>query len=280
MRSQIATLTQVNQKLLRITETFADTNPAEFSRVQKYARTSRAITPVIVTQPQSRDLFKQPLQMRCAHFDTMEDHHTQDESEQGYDNSAEGNGLAMGSLSNSNYQFQGANDALTVCDPTKDCTQQLTRADSQPDTPTSTGPVPTEFVTTFPQLLATPHPSLMDDDSTQYLSRFNLTAPPNACNSIGEMDCSALHDAVRSGRVTVVETLIACGMDVNVQDKNGNTPLHYTAMCNNAVMALLLLDRGCYPYVENNEGFTALALSAEMKHTDITTKLIQCGVLR
>ncbi|KAJ3141427.1 POC1 centriolar protein A [Physocladia obscura] len=50
---------------------------------------------------------------------------------------------------------------------------------------------------------------------------------PEGSNSVGEMQRSALHVAVISGSLETVKVLINHGADINVQDKDGDTPRKY-----------------------------------------------------
>jgi ankyrin repeat protein len=48
---------------------------------------------------------------------------------------------------------------------------------------------------------------------------------------------------------------------VNVQDNNGNTPLHYAAVYGDTLMAQHLLDLGADIYSKNKQGFSVFALA-------------------
>lgn len=54
---------------------------------------------------------------------------------------------------------------------------------------------------------------------------------------------TALHLAVRHGRVVMVRLLLSCGADANVQDGQGNTALMFASERGHTHIARLLLER-------------------------------------
>lgn len=54
---------------------------------------------------------------------------------------------------------------------------------------------------------------------------------------------TALHLAVRHGRVVMVRLLLSCGADTNLQDREGATALMFTAERGHTHIARLLLER-------------------------------------
>jgi FOG: Ankyrin repeat len=56
-----------------------------------------------------------------------------------------------------------------------------------------------------------------------------------------------LHYAARNGHLDVVEFLLEHGADPNVQDNDGKTPLHYATTHCNFAEASVLLDYGGHP---------------------------------
>ena len=55
---------------------------------------------------------------------------------------------------------------------------------------------------------------------------------------------SALHLAVHSGSVPIVQTLLEKGLDPNITGHEAQTPLHLAAQCNMAPLVDLLLRAG------------------------------------
>lgn len=54
---------------------------------------------------------------------------------------------------------------------------------------------------------------------------------------------TALHLAVRHGRVVMVRLLLSCGADANIQDDQGTTALMFAAERGHTHVARLLLER-------------------------------------
>jgi ankyrin repeat protein len=83
-----------------------------------------------------------------------------------------------------------------------------------------------------------------------------------------------LFEAVEKGDIAVVKGLIEGGVDVNVRDKDNNTPLHVT---NNPEVAELLLKNGADLNARNKDGWTPLYLAAQQGHADVAELLIRNG---
>ena len=77
--------------------------------------------------------------------------------------------------------------------------------------------------------------------------------------------------------VLICKALVACGADVNAQDKNRNTPLHIIAKCVDVEMGTLreiiacLIDKGAHVDACNKDGKTA----ADVASTDIAESIIK-----
>lgn len=86
---------------------------------------------------------------------------------------------------------------------------------------------------------------------------------------------TALHYVIQSEKIKCVEILVNAGADVNIQDEDGNTPVHLAAMAENAhenniwepiEILGLLLNTGKVDFtIENNEGQTPLDVAIEYK---------------
>ncbi|MAD25531.1 MAG: hypothetical protein CMO44_15325, partial [Verrucomicrobiales bacterium] len=55
---------------------------------------------------------------------------------------------------------------------------------------------------------------------------------------------SSIHDAAESGDLSIVQTLINTGIDVNQKNEDGWTPLHIAASKNHREIVELLIDNG------------------------------------
>ena len=143
--------------------------------------------------------------------------------------------------------------------------------------------------------------SVKDAHSRDVSTLFNTSACIKACfednfavacqflesgiNSNGrddESEMTLLHLACRAGEVDFAARILDSGADVNAQDKQGNTPLHYAAkLCNFELMNLLFEfdadiignKHGCTPLheacCENNEGVVKSLVSMGARVDDI-----------
>ncbi|XP_074506684.1 KN motif and ankyrin repeat domain-containing protein 4-like [Sebastes fasciatus] len=86
---------------------------------------------------------------------------------------------------------------------------------------------------------------------------------------------TALHLAVRHGRVVMVRLLLSCGADTNLQDSQGTTALMFASERGHTHIARLLLERSqCDLTLTDKRGQTALSIAMKGSHTD-TTALLQ-----
>lgn len=82
----------------------------------------------------------------------------------------------------------------------------------------------------------------------QYLTPANI-------NATGLNNRTLLHGIATAGQVDNAELLIQHGANVNAQDLDGNTPLHYAVLSNIHVVKLLL-DHGADLSIQNKDGLT------------------------
>nr|XP_040027039.1 KN motif and ankyrin repeat domain-containing protein 4-like isoform X2 [Gasterosteus aculeatus aculeatus] len=86
---------------------------------------------------------------------------------------------------------------------------------------------------------------------------------------------TALHLAVRHGRVVMVRLLLSFGADTNLQDKQGTTALMFASERGHTHIARLLLERSrCDLTLTDKRGQTALSIAMQGSHTD-TAALLQ-----
>ncbi|XP_056276655.1 KN motif and ankyrin repeat domain-containing protein 3-like [Pseudoliparis swirei] len=86
---------------------------------------------------------------------------------------------------------------------------------------------------------------------------------------------TALHLAVRHGRVVMVRLLLSCAADANLQDSQGTTALMFASERGHTHIARLLLERSlCDLTLTDKRGETALSIAMQGSHTD-TSALLQ-----
>ncbi|CAL8366024.1 unnamed protein product [Boreogadus saida] len=86
---------------------------------------------------------------------------------------------------------------------------------------------------------------------------------------------TALHLAVRHGRVVMVRLLLSFGARADVQDAQGTTALMFACERGHTHIVRLLLERGhCDLALTDKRGLTALSLAAQGSHAD-TASLLQ-----
>ena len=80
-------------------------------------------------------------------------------------------------------------------------------------------------------------------------------------NPDGAEDFHPIIAAGNHNNTKLIKLLISYGADVNSQDQDGNTVLHYAEENENEKVAEILLDNGGDPYLENKEGKTPVGFS-------------------
>jgi uncharacterized protein len=71
--------------------------------------------------------------------------------------------------------------------------------------------------------------------------------------------------------VEMTEALLAAGLDVNIVDNKGRTPLHAVAcaLAGSAIAAEVLVRNGANPALRDNDGMTALDYAKNKNHTEL-----------
>ena len=92
---------------------------------------------------------------------------------------------------------------------------------------------------------------------------------------------STLHCAAQAGNLEMVKVLLGYGIDVNVQNMNGTTPLFYTMYGNfndsDVRVVRLLLDHGADPSAPRNNRETPLHYASRYGRADIARLLLEHG---
>ncbi|XP_068604850.1 KN motif and ankyrin repeat domain-containing protein 4-like [Brachionichthys hirsutus] len=85
---------------------------------------------------------------------------------------------------------------------------------------------------------------------------------------------TALHLAVRHGRVVMVRLLLSHGADANIQDSQGTTALMFASERGHTHIARLLLERSqCDLTLTDKRGRTALSIATQGSHAETATLL-------
>ncbi|XP_072536979.1 cyclin-dependent kinase 4 inhibitor C [Salminus brasiliensis] len=76
------------------------------------------------------------------------------------------------------------------------------------------------------------------------------------------------HDAAREGHADTLDVLVNFGADVNLQDSDGNLPLHLAAREGHLNVVCLLAPLTAQPFLRNREDFTPLDLALAHRRQD------------
>lgn len=89
--------------------------------------------------------------------------------------------------------------------------------------------------------------------------------------------CSTIHSSARSGDMDAVQGFVSKGINVNIKDDNGNTPLIISAGYGHIGTVEYLLSKGADIHIKGANGYTALMYAAERNQDKIVTLLIDKG---
>ncbi len=84
-----------------------------------------------------------------------------------------------------------------------------------------------------------------------------------------------VHQMILNGQTANSKDLFQSRVDVNLQDENGNTPLHIAAQVNNSDMAVFLLTQGALTEIQNNAGDTPLFTAIRNNSYETARDLVQ-----
>jgi ankyrin repeat protein len=97
-------------------------------------------------------------------------------------------------------------------------------------------------------------------------------------NDCGDADADSLLAAAANGDLAEVKRLVVdCGVDPNVQDDLGWTPLHRAASGGYLKVVELLLEHDADPNVQDNDGWTPLHYAVKGFHVDVVRVLLDHG---
>jgi len=107
-------------------------------------------------------------------------------------------------------------------------------------------------------------------DTARYLAQQGADIHAAATNGTGY---NALTAAVAGGHTSIVEWLLACGLDANYRYGPGYTPLLTAAANGHLGIVELLLAYGADLEATTNEGKSGIALASERNHPDVAALL-------
>lgn len=145
-------------------------------------------------------------------------------------------------------------------------THRLLQARADPNLRDAAGDTPLHAALKSPHLKQEP------------LATLNGMIAHNARLDLADMQdrSTPLHLAAQTNKLNVAERLLSERVNPNVEDKNGNTPLHNAAM-QNGEMTLNLLYGGASPHARNHRGMTPLHHAAMGNRADAVAHLVDRG---
>jgi FOG: Ankyrin repeat len=97
-------------------------------------------------------------------------------------------------------------------------------------------------------------------------------------SNCGDVNTDLLFFAAGSGDLAEVKRLVVgCGVDPNIQDNDGNTPLHRAVIRSRREIIKLLLEHGADPNIQNNYGGTPLHYAAKKCRVSVARVLLDYG---
>ncbi len=108
-------------------------------------------------------------------------------------------------------------------------------------------------------------------------AKFHFPVPRTLLLGAFTKSGKALLEACTQGKFPHAQTLLMCGADTTLQNRDGNCALHVAAIDGNHDIVQLLLDHGAMIDVVNEENLTALHLAARHGHIGVVYQLLRNG---
>ncbi|KIM10122.1 MAG: hypothetical protein KU38_07980 [Sulfurovum sp. FS08-3] len=109
------------------------------------------------------------------------------------------------------------------------------------------------------------------------ISKLVSSSSVDKLNEQTDAGVSALHMAIKLGRIDIVKLLLTQAIDIDIQDKHGNTPLHYAIATKRLDIAQLLIAKEADIEIGNFEGITPLHQAAYTGDSEMVTFLVDSG---
>jgi uncharacterized protein len=87
----------------------------------------------------------------------------------------------------------------------------------------------------------------------------------------------SIFTAVMSNNLVQIESEINGGIDINIKDRDGRTPLINSVIDNNLVITRYLLSNGANVNIQDRNGYASLHFSCQNQNYEITKLLIESG---
>ena len=84
-----------------------------------------------------------------------------------------------------------------------------------------------------------------------------------------DKDGQEIHAAAKSGNIEIIEILLSQGFEVDSRDKEGATPLMFTALYGHEGAFQMLIQNGADPSLKDNDGFSLLHCAVKGGNTSI-----------
>ena len=91
-------------------------------------------------------------------------------------------------------------------------------------------------------------------------------------------DIGLLHAVTKSGNIEIIASLLSQGFEVDSKDREGVTPLMYTAESSKEVAFQMLIQKGANASLKDNKGSSLLHRAATGGNTSIINKLLSLGL--
>ena len=105
-------------------------------------------------------------------------------------------------------------------------------------------------------------------------SEFVTKPKPNTTGSGGK---HLIHEAANIGNVELVKQLLSAGVDIDLKNKAGGTPLHAASVNGRIEVVKLLISKRANVNAQNRRGVTPLSFAIGRKHPEIAKLLRENG---